>query len=56
MHISKELLDLLLPSFIVNHFTFLSSSSDQEHLHLLLEFKNRNEYRKFKLSRNRKLL
>ncbi len=39
MQISKELLDLLLPSFIVNHFTFTSSSSDEEHLHLYFEEK-----------------
>ena len=40
MEISKELLELLLPSFIVNHFTFLKSSSGKEHLHLYFEEKN----------------
>ena len=40
MQISKELLDLLLPTFIVNHFTFISSSSNEELLHLYFEEKN----------------
>lgn len=40
MDISKELLELLLPSFIVNHFTFIRSSSSEEHLHLYFEEKN----------------
>ena len=40
MEISKELLELLLPSFIVRHFTFLKSSSNEEHLHLYFEEKN----------------
>lgn len=41
MEISKDLLGLLLPSFIVNHFTFIrSDSSDEDHLHLFFEEKN----------------
>ena len=40
MQISKDLLDLSLPTFIVNHFTFISSSSDQDNLHLYVEEKN----------------
>ena len=40
MEISKELLELLLPSFIVNHFTFIKSSSSEEHLQLYFEEKN----------------
>lgn len=40
MEISKELLELLLPSFIVNHFTFIKSNSSEEHLHLYFEEKN----------------
>lgn len=40
IQISKELLDLLLPTFIVNHFTFTSSSSDEDHMHLYFEEKN----------------
>ncbi|MBL4651511.1 MAG: transposase [Flavobacteriales bacterium] len=40
MENSKELLELLLPSFIVNHFTFLTSSLDEDYLHLYFEEKN----------------
>ena len=40
MEISKELLDLLLPTFIINHFTFIQGSSDEDHLHLYFEEKN----------------
>jgi len=40
MEISKDLLALLLPSFIINHFTFISSKSSEEHLHLHFEEKN----------------
>ena len=40
MEISKELLDLLLPTFIVNHFTFTRSVSGEEDLHLYFEEKN----------------
>jgi len=40
VQISKDLLAFLLPSFIVNHFTFMDSSSDQDHLHLFFEEKN----------------
>ena len=40
MEISAELLGLLLPSFIVNHFTFIRSSSSEDHLHLYFEEKN----------------
>ena len=37
MQISKELLELLLPSFIVNQFNFLRSTSDDDELHLYFE-------------------
>jgi hypothetical protein len=37
MNISKDLLELLLPHFIVNHFSFLKSTSDEEKLHLYFE-------------------
>jgi len=40
MEISKELLELLLPSFIVNHFIFIRGNSSEEHLHLYFEEKN----------------
>ncbi len=40
MEISKDLLELLLPSFIVNHFTFIRSNSSEECLHLHFEEKN----------------
>ena len=40
MDISKDLLDLLLPSFIVDHFTYIKSSSSEEYLHLYFEEKN----------------
>ena len=40
MEISKELLELLLPTFIINHFTFIQGSSDESHLHLHFEEKN----------------
>ena len=37
MTISKELLALLLPDFIVNHFSFVASNSSEEELHLYFE-------------------
>ena len=40
MEISKDLLELLLPNFIINHFTFIKSNSSEEHLHLHFEEKN----------------
>lgn len=40
MEISKELLELLLPSFIVSHFSFIKSTSTEEKLHLYFEEKN----------------
>lgn len=40
MEISKELLGLLLPDFIINHFIFKRDSSTEEHLHLYFEEKN----------------
>lgn len=40
MEISKELLELLLPTFIIKHFTFIRGSSSEEHLHLYFEEKN----------------
>jgi len=40
MEISKDLLELLLPSFIVNHFRFIKSDSSEEHLHIFFEEKN----------------
>jgi len=40
MEISKELLELLLPSFIIDHFVFIRSNSNEEHLDLYFEEKN----------------
>lgn len=40
MEISKELLELLLPSFVVNHFMFKRSSSSEGKLRLYFEEKN----------------
>lgn len=40
MVISTELLELLLPSFIVNHFTFIKSNSTEEKIHLYFEENN----------------
>ncbi len=40
MEVSKDLFELLLPSFIVNHFTFSKSNSSDERLHLYFEEKN----------------
>ncbi len=37
MQISKELLELLLPDFIINHFTFIKSNLDDESLHIHFE-------------------
>ena len=37
MEISRELLELILPDFIVNNFTFLKSVSNEENLHLYFE-------------------
>ena len=50
MNISKELLELLLPDFIVDHFTFIKSTSSDEYVHIYFEetpaipqeFKDRN--------------
>lgn len=39
MEISKELLGLLLPSFIVDHFTFIRSNLKEEHLDIYFEEK-----------------
>jgi hypothetical protein len=40
MEISKDLLELLLPSFIVSHFTFIKSNTSEEQIHLYFEEKN----------------
>ena len=45
MDFSKELLELLLPSFIVNHFIFKGSSSSEEKL--CLSFEEKNEVSQF---------
>ena len=37
MQIPQELLALILPNFIVNHFTFIDGKSSKEHLHLYFE-------------------
>lgn len=43
MEISKELLGLLLPSFIINHFGFIKEESKEEELHLYFEEHNNLE-------------
>lgn len=40
MDISEELLSLLLPCFIVDHFSFVSSNSYEDQLHLYFEENN----------------
>ena len=40
MEISNDLLDLLLPSFIVDNFTFIKNESGEEQLDLYFEEKN----------------
>ena len=40
MEISKDLLELLPPSFIVTHFRFVKSHSSDKDLHLYFEQKN----------------
>ena len=37
MQISKELLELLLPEFIIQHFTFIKSNFDDEFIHIYFE-------------------
>jgi len=36
----KGIIGFITSNFIVNHFTFISSSSNEEHLHLYFEEKN----------------
>ena len=40
MGISQELLSLVLPSFIIDHFSFVSSNSSEDQLHLYFEENN----------------
>ena len=40
MEISQELLSLVLPSFIIDHFSFVSSNSSEDQLHLYFEENN----------------
>jgi len=40
VEISKDLLSLLLPDFLVDHFNFITSSSTEERLRLYFEEKN----------------
>jgi hypothetical protein len=40
METSQELLSLVLPSFIIDHFSFVSSNLSEDQLHLYFEENN----------------